>query len=173
MKSPRNWTLLIRRPLARGFVLFALFTFFVELVPYLPSYGGYVRYGVGIILTAIAARYAVRAMRQYLAQRRVEEGRTEPERRRTLGYETALKRMATNVCPGCERPIAGGAASPSNFCVFCGLHLFDSCTACGTRKNAFYQFCPSCGVTTEANENGSPLDEQKTGAGPLVAAPPG
>jgi hypothetical protein len=103
-------------------------------------------------------------MRQYLAQRRAEEGRTEPERRRALGYETALKRMATHVCPGCERPIPGGAASTSNFCVYCGLRLFDTCNACGTRKNAFYQFCPACGVVTEANENASPLDEERAGA---------
>ncbi len=139
-------------PLARGFVLFALFAFFVELVPYLPSYGGYVRYAVGIVLTAVAARYAVRAMRKYLAERRAEEQRTEPERRRTLGYEVALKRMATHVCPGCERPVAGAPANPSNFCVFCGLKLYDDCTACGAHKNAFFQYCPKCGVTTDANE---------------------
>lgn len=139
-------------PLARGFVLFALFAFFVELVPYLPSYGGYVRYVVGIVLTAIAAREAVRAMKRYIAQRKDVEQQTETERRRALGFETALQRMKNNVCPACERPIAGAPAAPSSFCVYCGLHLYDECNNCHTRKNAFFQFCPTCGVTTEAKE---------------------
>lgn len=140
-------------PLARGFVIFAVFTFFVQLVNYMPSYGGFVRNTVGIALTLVIAIYGIKAMQRYLAARRESEQRSATERQRTLGHEEAIKKMNVGVCPGCERAIAGGTQSPSNFCVHCGLNLFDNCAACGTRKNSFFQYCPTCGVTTEARAN--------------------
>lgn len=139
-------------PFAWGFIFFALFTFFIELVPYLPSYGGYVRYGVGIALTIAIGHYAIRGLRHYLEQQGIAEQQAEHERRQSLDYELSHTRIEKHVCPSCERPFNFDDAT-TNFCQHCGLCIFNDCTKCRIRKNAFSRFCPSCGANGKSSES--------------------
>jgi predicted RNA-binding Zn-ribbon protein involved in translation (DUF1610 family) len=144
-----GWLLARRRnskywPFVYGFAIFAGFTFFVELVPYLPSYGGYVRYGVGVAGTLIGGLYLIRALTRYREQQRIIEAQGDAQRRAALSYEMVMARLAKKVCPGCERLVHPDDPG-ENFCPHCGLCLFDRCARCDTRKNAFSRFCSSCG----------------------------
>ncbi len=132
-------------PFVWGFIFFALFAFFVELVPYLPSYGGYVRYVVGIVVTALVGRYAILALNRYLERQKQAESLPDQERRKELSYDVALARLAKGVCPGCERPV-DLKNEQIDFCPHCGIGLFDRCGACRTRKSAFARFCHACGT---------------------------
>lgn len=137
-------------PLYRGFVIFALFAFFVELVPYLPSYGGYVRFAVGIILVGIAGHFLIRGMRRYLERKKIEESRSESERRGAIEYETALKKIAAKTCPGCDRSIIARDGVDTDFCVHCGIRLQEKCGTCDHRNISFHRFCLSCGTPSES-----------------------
>ncbi|SER11784.1 hypothetical protein SAMN05216548_111122 [Faunimonas pinastri] len=136
-------------PFTWGFIFFALFTFFVELVPYLPSYGGYVRYGVGLILTVVVGRSVIVALNRYLARQAAAEQQPDVLRRNEMNYDMALLRLSKSVCPGCERPVnlSGGEVT---FCPHCGIGLFESCRNCDTRKSAFSPFCQACGTPSAA-----------------------
>ena len=136
-------------PFVWGFILFALFTFFVELVPYLPSYGGYVHYGVGLLVTVLVGRYVILSLNRYLAQQKAAEQLPDQVRRDELDYDTALARLAKTVCPGCERPIDLKDAA-NDFCPHCGIGVFDHCGRCTARKSAFARFCHVCGLQAEA-----------------------
>lgn len=132
-------------PFVWGFIFFALFAFFVELVPYLPSYGGYVRYIVGIAITALVGRYAILALGRYLERQKLAESLPDQERRKELSYDVALTRLAKGVCPGCERSVDLKNES-IDFCPHCGIGLFDHCGQCSARKSAFARFCHACGT---------------------------
>ncbi len=145
-----TWLVLRQRqtsywPLYRGFVLASLYAFFVELVPYLPSYGGYIRYGVGALLTILVCIVLIRNMQAYLARRRLAEAESEKERRQRVNREQAYARIDRKFCPDCERPLVLAEGLETNFCVHCGLTLYEHCGICQTRNIAFNRFCMSCG----------------------------
>ena len=135
-------------PFVWGFIFFAVFAFFVELVPYLPSYGGYVRYVVGIGITVLVGRYAILALNRYLERQKLAEAMPDAQRREELSYDVALARLAKNVCPGCERPV-DLKNETIDFCPHCGIGLFDRCGQCTTRKSAFAHFCHACGTSAK------------------------
>lgn len=149
-----GWLLLKRRrtrnwPFVWGFALAAAFAFFVELVPYLPSYGGYVQYGVGVIATLVFGRAAINALHAYNERQKADELRPNEERRTEIATDQALQRLAKKVCPGCERPI--DLANPAaNFCPHCGIGVFERCPACDHRKSTFARFCYACGKVESA-----------------------
>jgi len=131
-------------PFVWGFIYFSLFTFFVELVPYLPSYGGYIRYIVGIIMTFLIGHYAIKALQNYLEKQRKAESMPNSELKEKLNYDLVHQRLSRSICPGCERPVDLKDVT-RNFCVHCGTGLFNHCTKCNSRKNAFAKYCHSCG----------------------------
>lgn len=137
-------------PFVWGFIIFALIAFFVELVPYLPDYGGYVRYLIGILITVLGGKYAITALQNYLEKQRLAEAQPQLVRREELSYDTALARLSKNVCPGCERGVDLKDVH-NDFCPHCGIGLFNTCTGCSTRKSAFSKFCHGCGANAAAN----------------------
>lgn len=138
-------------PFVWGFIFFALFAFFVELVPYLPSYGGYVRYVVGILVTVLVGRQAIVSLNRYLERQRLAEQLPDAQRREELSYDTALARLAKSVCPGCERPV-DLKNTAIDFCPHCGIGLHDHCGVCSTRKSAFAKFCHACGAPGDSRQ---------------------
>ncbi|MBX7229274.1 MAG: serine endopeptidase [Burkholderiaceae bacterium] len=138
-------------PFVWGFIFFAAFTFFVELVPYLPSYGGYVRYIVGIAITILIGRQAIVSLNRYLEKQKLAEQLPDSQRREELSYDTALARLSKLICPGCERAV--DMKNPEiDFCPHCGIGLFNHCLHCNTRKSSFAHFCHACGSAGEKNK---------------------
>lgn len=135
-------------PFVWGFVFFAGFAFFFELVPYMPSYGGYVRYVTGIVVTCLLGRYAIVSLQRYIERARAAETLPDEQRRQHLRYDSAVARLRKGVCPGCERAV-DLKDEKVDFCPHCGIGLFDRCGHCVTRKSTFGRYCISCGTPAQ------------------------
>lgn len=146
-------------PLFLGFVLFSFYAFFFGLVPYLPSYGGYIRYSVGIILSILLGIYAINKIKAFIEYKKNELKVSTSERAKKVQIETAEKALDNHMCPSCGKDfIVKHWAKPTNkkntveipvevtnFCRFCGLELFKKCKSCNSENFAHLPFCSNCG----------------------------
>lgn len=146
-------------PLFLGFVLFSFYAFFFGLVPYLPSYGGYIRYTVGIVLILLLGIYAINKIRSFIEQKKRELKISTEERSKKVLSETAEKALDDHMCPSCgkdfilhdwdkscnEKDGNNILNKVTDFCRFCSLQLFKKCTSCGTKNFAHLPFCCNCG----------------------------
>jgi hypothetical protein len=153
-------------PLLFGFTLFSFYAFFFGLVPYLPSYGGYVRYSVGVVLTAGLGYYAIKRIRQFIEQKQAELKISTQERAKKIQTTVAEKALENHFCPSCGKDFllrkwefsAIKAAETdiykyiTTFCRHCGMELFKQCENCGTKNFAHLPFCSLCGKKINMNE---------------------
>ncbi len=146
-------------PLFLGFVLFSFYAFFFGLVPYLPSYGGYIRYTVGVILSVVFGIYAINRIKAFIEQKKSELKVSTSERAKKVLTETAEKALDNHMCPSCGKDFivkkwdksagkkdkTASYGIVTNYCRFCGLELFKKCNSCGSENFAHLPFCSNCG----------------------------
>ncbi len=146
-------------PLFLGFVLFSFYAFFFGLVPYLPSYGGYIKYTVGIILSVLFGIYAINKIKTFIEEKKKELKKSTAERAKKVETETAEKALDNHMCPSCGKDFIVKKWDKSvgkkdktetygivtNFCRFCGLELFKKCKKCDSENFAHLPFCSNCG----------------------------
>lgn len=145
-------------PIFLGFSLFSVYCFFFGLVPYLPSYGGYVRYAVGILLSIGLGYYAIKTIRKYLELKQAELKISTTERAKNVQTSVAEKALENHFCPSCgkdfmlkkwEFPMGNQLQEAyqfvTDFCRHCGLGLFANCHQCGHKNFAHLPHCGNCG----------------------------
>lgn len=143
-----------------GFSLYSLYVFFVGLVPYLPSFGGYVRYGVGVLLAVSLGYYAIKYINTYVERKQAALKEAAGQRAAKIRQETAQKAYDAHVCPSCGKdflvkPWEYTEKGPkvSSFCQHCGMELYISCPCCGHGNFAHFRYCKSCGKPLKKEQN--------------------
>jgi len=154
-------------PMVWGYGIFSLYAFFMGLVPYMPSFGGYIRLVVGVLLTLLAAFYVIRQLNRYLQKKKEELEASTQDRSASIQEEIALRAFQSHSCPSCERDFLIRKWYPKvrqaseirsideapGFCNFCGLPLFGSCQACGHKNFLHFPYCSCCGSSLTKKES--------------------
>jgi len=153
-------------PIFFGFTLFSVYAFFFGLVPYLPSYGGYVRYSVGVVLSVGLGYYAIKRIRKFIDQKQAELKISTQERAKKIQTTTAEKALENHFCPSCGKDFllrkwefsavkiteTDIYKFATTFCRHCGMEIFKQCKNCGTKNFAHLPFCSLCGTKITMNE---------------------
>jgi hypothetical protein len=153
-------------PLFSGFILFSLYAFFFGLVPYLPDFGGYIRYTVGVILTVFLGIYIIRQINILAAKKKKELEESSKDRSKKIRQDTALKAYKSHCCPSCEKDFILNRWSSTSvtqtylsteadapmFCRHCGIELFILCPKCSEKNFAHFPFCSRCGSSLISKE---------------------
>lgn len=132
-----------------GYSVFVLWAFFFGLIPYLPSFGGYVQYGVGIVLTIIVGYYVIKYTQNYVREKQKQAQLSSEERSKKIAEAAALRSYTMKVCPSCEHsymPSVTKSATLPSFCSHCGLELFSPCKNCSEVNFVHFNFCWKCGA---------------------------
>ncbi len=154
-------------PLFMGFTFFSLYAFFFGLVPYLPSYGGYIRYSVGIALSIGLGYYAIKKIQNYMTAQEAALKNSSQDRAKKLSVSLAERALEQHLCPSCgkdfilkkwEMPLTNFKDSEqfklvSNYCRHCGLSLFSDCHTCGHTNFVHLPYCASCGTTIKDDKS--------------------
>ncbi|MGQ9863911.1 MAG: hypothetical protein ACUVRD_05465 [Bacteroidia bacterium] len=147
-------------PLYRGILWAGVIVFFWKLYPYLPDYGYYVRYGVGLGLAVGGGYYVLREIQRYLQARQSLQKETATHKLKRLELDKVIDYYRQQMCPSCERKLAlkpweaplladAPLQNMPMYCRYCGTALYTKCKACGKVTPALFPYCMHCGVSIE------------------------
>lgn len=144
-----------------GFIIYAIYIFFFGLLPYLPSFGGYVRALVGVVLTVLAGVYAIKYWNRYALRKREELAKNVEQRKRGMESLVAQKAYSMHLCPSCGKDFLPAMwekqSSQSEFlalpayCKYCGMEIYAPCQKCSKMIYSHSKFCCWCGYTKDAD----------------------
>lgn len=152
-------------PLSWGLIAFSVYMFFWDVMPYIPNFGffRYVQYTGGLLVAGLVIYLMLLKLQQKLAAKSQNLQLPAEERLKRIDRRQGFRSYAQHICPSCEknflyrkwnthsrsnRKTITESLAP-NYCVYCGLRLFEQCEACKLRRYVYLPACPACGAINQ------------------------